>query len=55
MEVRTETLTVKVAGEAMQEGRLGQTILVQNVDSKKSIMAKVTGPSTVEVDIGGSP
>jgi hypothetical protein len=55
MEVRTGGLTVKAVGEAQQEGRLGQMILVQNVDSKKSIMAKVTGPSTVEVDIGGSP
>lgn len=54
MEVRAGGLTVKAVGEAQQEGRLGQSILVQNVDSKKSIVAKVTGPSTVEVDIGGS-
>jgi flagellar basal body P-ring formation protein FlgA len=55
MEVRTGELVVKAVGEAMQEGRLGQSIQVQNVDSKKTIVAKVTGPSTVEVDIGGSP
>ncbi len=55
MEVRTGELVVKALGEALQEGRLGQSILVQNVDSKKTITARVTGPQTVEVDIGGSP
>jgi hypothetical protein len=55
MEVRSGDLVVKAVGEAQQEGRLGQSIQVQNVDSKKTIVAKVTGPSTVEVDIGGSP
>lgn len=55
MEVHTGGLTVKAVGEALQEGRLGQSIQVQNVDSKKTIVAKVTGPSTVEVDIGGPP
>jgi hypothetical protein len=55
MEVRSGGLTVRAVGEAQQQGRLGQNIMVQNVDSKKVIVARVTGPSTVEVDIGGPP
>lgn len=55
MEVHSGGLTVKAVGEAQQQGRLGDSILVQNVDSKKAVVARVTGPSTVEVDIGGAP
>ncbi len=55
MEVRTGELVVRAVGEAQQDGRLGQSIQVQNVDSKKTIVARVTGPATVEVDIGGPP
>ena len=46
---------VTAIGEAQQAGRLGQTIPVQNVDSKRTVYARVTGPGTVEVDIGGTP
>jgi hypothetical protein len=55
MEVRSGALTVRAAGLAQQQGRLGENIAVQNVDSKKVIVARVTGPSTVAVDIGGPP
>jgi len=51
MQVRSGELTVTAVGEAQQEGRLGQSILVQNVDSKKMITAKVTGPGTVEIEL----
>jgi hypothetical protein len=51
MQVRSGELTVTAAGEAQQEGRLGQSILVQNVDSKKMITARVTGPGTVEIEL----
>lgn len=51
MQVRAGELVVTAVGEAQQEGRLGQTILVQNVDSKKMISARVTGPATVEIDV----
>jgi flagella basal body P-ring formation protein FlgA len=44
-------LNVSAVGEAQQEGRLGQVIPVQNVDSKKTINAKVTGPGTVEIEL----
>jgi hypothetical protein len=53
MEVRSGGLTVRAVGQAQQQGRLGESIMVQNVDSKKVIVARVTGPSTVAVDIGG--
>ncbi|QJW98000.1 flagellar basal body P-ring formation chaperone FlgA [Frigoriglobus tundricola] len=46
---------VTAIGEAQQAGRIGQTIPVQNVDSKRTVYARVTGPGTVEVDIGGAP
>lgn len=55
MQVNTGGLKVAVVGEAQQGGKLGQTILVQNIDSKKTLSARVTGPGTVEVDLGGAP
>lgn len=51
MQVRSGELVVTAVGEAQQEGRLGQSILVKNVDSKKMITARVSGPATVEVDL----
>lgn len=54
MQVRSGELVVTAVGEAQQEGRLGQTILVQNVDSKKMVSARVTGPGTVEIDLPGA-
>jgi hypothetical protein len=51
MQVRAGELIVTAVGEAQQEGRLGQSILVKNIDSKKLITARVTGPATVEVDV----
>lgn len=51
MLVRSGGLSVTAVGEAQQEGRLGQTILVQNVDSRKMVSARVSGPGTVEVEI----
>ncbi len=54
MQVNAGGLKVTAAGEAQQAGKLGQTILVQNIDSKKVISARVTGPGTVEVDLGGT-
>lgn len=48
-------VNVVARGEAMQEGKMGQVIRVQNVDSKKVVTGRVTGPDTVEVDPGGMP
>jgi hypothetical protein len=54
VQVNSGGLKVTAVGEAQQPGKLGQTILVQNIDSKKTISARVTGPGTVEVDLGGA-
>jgi hypothetical protein len=51
MQVQMGGLNVTAAGEAQQDGRLGQTILVQNVESKKTVTARVTGPGTVEIEL----
>jgi flagella basal body P-ring formation protein FlgA len=42
-------LKITALGQARQDGALGQTINVLNQDSKKTISAKVIGPSMVEV------
>lgn len=55
MLVKSGGLRVSAVGEAQQSGKLGQTILVQNVDSKKVLSGRVTGPGTVEIDLGGAP
>lgn len=48
-------LKAVMTGEAQQDGRLGQTVYVQNPDSKKLVPAKVTGPGTLEIELGGTP
>ncbi|MDB5307474.1 MAG: flagellar basal body P-ring biosynthesis protein FlgA [Gemmataceae bacterium] len=55
MVVRLGAVEVSAVGDAQQEGRLGQSILLQNVDSKKMVTGRVVGPATVEVDLGGAP
>ena len=55
MTARIGEVKVTAVGEAQQDGRAGQTVLVQNVDSKKVVSARVTGPGAVEIDLGGAP
>jgi flagella basal body P-ring formation protein FlgA len=55
MQVKSGVMTATAVGEALQEGRLGQTIQVQNVDSKKTLSVRVVGPGLVEIDLGGAP
>ncbi|MDR1111691.1 MAG: flagellar basal body P-ring formation chaperone FlgA, partial [Deltaproteobacteria bacterium] len=43
------SLRITALGLARQDGALGQTISIVNQDSKKTISAKVIGPSLVEV------
>ena len=50
MVYRLPVLNVIHNGESQQEGKLGDRIRVQNLDSKKIIVGKVIGPDTVEVD-----
>lgn len=46
---QTGGLKITAAGQAKQDGALGDTINVTNLDSKKSIAARIIGPNTVEV------
>jgi hypothetical protein len=55
MQVRLGGAVVTAVGEALQEGRLGQNVTVQNVDSKKLVSARVSGPGLVDVELGGGP
>ena len=55
MVVRLGAMNLEATGEAMQDGRNGETIRVQNVASKKIVTGRVTGSGVVDVDIGGSP
>ncbi len=50
--VQSGALRVTAIGEALEHGRFGQVIRVQNVDSKKVLFGRVAGPGTVEVDLG---
>ncbi len=43
-------LSAVAAGEALEDGKLGQVIRVRNVDSNKVVSGRVVGRSTVEVD-----
>lgn len=54
IQVNSGGIKASAVGMTQQAGKLGQTIQVQNIDSKKPIMARVTGPATVEVDLGGT-
>lgn len=53
--VRLGAMNVSASGEAMQDGKLGQTVRVQNIDSKKVLTGKVSGPGVVDIELGGSP
>ncbi|MDL2227084.1 flagellar basal body P-ring formation chaperone FlgA [Deltaproteobacteria bacterium OttesenSCG-928-M10] len=46
---QTGGLKVTASGQARQDGALGDTINVTNLDSKKNISARIIGPNTVEV------
>lgn len=50
MVVRVGTLNVVANGEAMQAGKVGDRIRVQNIDSKKVVVGRIVGPDTVEVE-----
>jgi hypothetical protein len=43
-------LTITAAGEALQDGKVGQIIRVRNIDSSKTIVGRVVNRSTVAVE-----
>lgn len=53
--VRLGGMNVEATGEAMQDGRAGETIKVQNAASKKVVTGRVTAAGVVDVDLGGPP
>ena len=55
MNVRYGVLTVTAMGRSLEEGAMGQTIRVVNVDSNRTVEALVTGPNQVAVDPAGMP
>ncbi|MCY1393818.1 flagellar basal body P-ring biosynthesis protein FlgA [compost metagenome] len=46
---RSGTLSVRMPGEALTEGSLSEQIRVRNLNSKRVVKARVTGPGQVEV------
>lgn len=51
---RIGDLKVSTAGVAVESGKVGQTIKVENLDSKKVVTGTVVGPAAVEIDLGES-
>ncbi len=54
MTVRAGDLKVQAAGIALEGGKVGQSIRVENLDSKKVVTGVVVGPGAVEIDLGES-
>ena len=46
---RSGTLTVRMPGEALSDGGLSEQVRVKNLNSKRVIKARITGPGQVEV------
>jgi flagella basal body P-ring formation protein FlgA len=44
-------LEIRAKGIALQNGAIGETIKVKNVDSRKILMGKITAPGVVEIAI----
>ncbi len=55
MTARVGALVVTAAGESHQDGRVGEVIRVENVDSHKVLRARVTGPGRVDIELGETP
>jgi flagella basal body P-ring formation protein FlgA len=47
----TETMQVKTSGIALEDGNMGETILVENRRSSKKVYAKVASTGRVEIAI----
>lgn len=45
----SSTIQVKMPGEALSAGAIGDQIRVRNLNSKRVVKARVTGPGQVEV------
>ena len=54
MTVKMGDLKVQADGLAVESGKVGQSIRVENLDSKKVVVGVVVGPRAVEIDLGES-
>ncbi|MNG41192.1 flagellar basal body P-ring biosynthesis protein FlgA [compost metagenome] len=48
---RSGTITVRMPGEALADGTLGEQISVRNQGSQRVVRARVLGPGQVEVEM----
>jgi flagellar basal body P-ring formation protein FlgA len=55
IQLDTGKIRIQAQGEALQDGRIGDIIRVQNIDSKRIVLGRVVAPQSVEVELGGSP
>lgn len=53
--VRSGGLTIEADGEALADGRVGETIPVRNMNTKKMLQGKVVATDRVEIALGGAP
>ncbi len=53
--VNANGFTITAKGTALQAGKMGQSVQVQNADSKRTVVGRVVGPRAVEVELGGAP
>jgi flagellar basal body P-ring formation protein FlgA len=53
--VSANGFTVTAKGTALHAGKMGQTVQVQNSESKRTVVGRVVGPRAVEVELGGAP
>ncbi|MNJ73549.1 flagellar basal body P-ring biosynthesis protein FlgA [compost metagenome] len=44
-------LSVRMPGEALQEGAIGEQVRVRNLSSQRIIKARISGPGQVVVDL----
>jgi hypothetical protein len=51
---RTGGIRITTSGKALEAGKAGDTVAVELADSKQRVLARVTGPQTVEVSVGGA-
>jgi len=52
--VKKGTLSISTVGEAQQDGKLGDTIKVLNIDSKKIVSGRISAMNTIEIDLGAN-
>jgi flagella basal body P-ring formation protein FlgA len=47
---RVGSSQITATGEALQEGRMGESIRIRNLDSNRTVQGRILGPGLIEVD-----